>query len=270
MKYSERIQVMRAEHENFVRHEMEAWAAHPLLWKEAPLNAESAEPALRRYYAKVNLEARRREYLAAAREYGAVNGPFYNIGLQLDDVHVENCRFFPNRRRMLHALPKHGVVGEVGTHIGDFARLIREICKPAKLHLIDNDFSQFDHAGFEPAVRQGEVELHEGDSAAMLTGFPDAYFDWIYVDADHSYEGVARDINAARTKVKHDGLLVFNDYTWWSQTECEPYGVPAAVHELCIIDGWEMVYFALSPRGYHDVALRRIANYRNLEFELPR
>lgn len=269
MKYQERIEIMRAEHENFVRHEMEAWAAHPLLWKDPPLNGESADLAMRKYYATVNLEARRREYLAAARQYGTVNGPFYNIGLQLNDIHVEHCRFFPNRRRMLHALPKNGVVAEIGTHVGTFAQSIREICVPRKMHLIDNDFSQFDRAAFEGAVQNGEVELHDGDSAATLSSFPDAYFDWIYVDADHSYEGVARDINAARTKVKADGLLVFNDYTWWSQTECEPYGVPAAVHELCIIDGWEMVCFALSPRGYHDVALRRIPNYRNLDFELP-
>lgn len=38
----------------------------------------------------------------------------------------------------------------------------------------------------------------------------------IYIDADHSYEGVKKDISVACRKVKHDGILIFNDYIYWS------------------------------------------------------
>ena len=53
-------------------------------------------------------------------------------------------------------------------------------------------------------------------------------------------------------------MLVFNDYTIWSPLEAMAYGVPAAVHELALIDGWKFVFLALDPQGYCDVALRRI------------
>ncbi len=91
-----------------------------------------------------------------------------------------------------------------------------------------------------------------------LESFPDAYFDWINIDAQHTYEGVKRDINAARRKVKADGLLVFNDYTMWSYVEMQPYGVVAAVNELCLEDNWTITYLALPDHMYCDVAFRRI------------
>jgi len=92
----------------------------------------------------------------------------------------------------------------------------------------------------------------------LLAQFPNGFFDWIYVDADHRYEAVARDATVAARKLKPGGTLVFNDYTMWSPIEGIPYGVPQVVHELCLADGWEFVYLALDPQGYFDVAIRRI------------
>jgi len=68
---------------------------------------------------------------------------------------------------------------------------------------------------------------------------------------------VALDIAAAKTKVAPKGFLLFNDYAFWSPTECMPYGVVRAVNELCLSDNWEFAYLALGNFGYMDVALRR-------------
>jgi hypothetical protein len=139
---------------------------------------------------------------------------------------------------------------------GEFSREIVEIVSPTELHLIDQYL--------EPRARAlasdpgGYIRLHEGDSADTLEAFPDEYFDWIYIDAQHSYEGVRRDIAVCRRKVKKTGLMLFNDYIPWSYVEMQPYGVMAAVNELCIDDGWEIVYLALPPHMYCDVALRRV------------
>ena len=65
----------------------------------------------------------------------------------------------------------------------------------------------------------------------MLSGFPDAHFDWIYVDADHSYEGLLRDANAAATKVKPGGFLVFNDFAH-ADPFLGAYGVQRAVADF--------------------------------------
>ena len=62
-----------------------------------------------------------------------------------------------------------------------------------------------------------------------------------------------------RVKIKADGLLVFNDYTVWSYVEMQPYGVVAAVNELCVEEGWEIVYLALPAHMYCDVAVQRMA-----------
>jgi predicted O-methyltransferase YrrM len=159
---------------------------------------------------------------------------------------------------MLFGLPKGGVVAEVGTEYGLYTGKILEVCTPAAMHLIDHDFSVFAKERFAGPIADGVLHFHEGDSSTLLAGFPDATFDWIYIDADHRYDGVSRDIRAAVPKVKPGGLLAFNDYTFWSPYEQSAYGVPAAIHELCIEDHWEFVFFAFEPRGYHDVALRRL------------
>jgi predicted O-methyltransferase YrrM len=171
--------------------------------------------------------------------------------------HLRHCVVFPHRLALLEHLPKRATVVEVGTLHGEFARTILAVADPRELHLIDHVVHD-DARAFvnEPAAR-GRVSLHEGDSVEVLKRFADEYFDWIYIDAQHEYDGVKRDIEVARRKVKPDGLLVFNDYTVWSYVEMQPYGVAAAVNELCLEDGWEFVYLALPGHLYCDVAVRR-------------
>lgn len=43
--------------------------------------------------------------------------------------------------------------------------------------------------------------------------FPDEYFDLIYVDADHSYEGCKKDLEAWWPKLKKGGFFIGDDYT---------------------------------------------------------
>ena len=170
----------------------------------------------------------------------------------LRDEHLAHCTVLADRLRLLDELPKQGVVAEIGVLHGEFSEEILERTQPRELHLIDlRDRWQDRFAGRE------EVVSHIGDSCAVLEGFDDAYFDWIYIDADHGYEGVRRDAEAASRKLKREGLLVFNDYTSWDGIANIPYGVPKVVHELCL-EGWEMRYLALQPSGFHDVAIRRI------------
>lgn len=42
--------------------------------------------------------------------------------------------------------------------------------------------------------------------------FPDNYFDLVYVDADHSYEGCLQDLNDWYPKVKRGGFFVGDDF----------------------------------------------------------
>ena len=165
---------------------------------------------------------------------------------------VRNCRFFASRYEMVHHLPKQAEVAEVGTDKGLFARHILKVAQPATLHLFDLDFGRLvaDVAG------DARVKCHRGASAKMLATMADATLDWIYIDGDHSYEGVAADIRVAAQKVKPGGYLVFNDYAH-ADPYLGRYGVHRAVTEFANAAGWPLVMFAHEPSALYDVALQR-------------
>jgi hypothetical protein len=176
---------------------------------------------------------------------------------RLDAQHVRNCRVLPGRDVVLSLLPRGGVVAEIGTQHGRFARAILSAVRPAVMHIVDIDMSLLERGPLEAARAGAIVHLHEGDSASYLDSLPEHTFDWVYIDGDHSLNGVRRDAMAALRTIKADGLLLFNDYTTYSPLELFQYGVAQVVHDLCLDHGFEMIYLALHGMGYHDVVLRR-------------
>lgn len=170
----------------------------------------------------------------------------------MPDALVGGARLCGSREDMLAHLPKHGVVAELGTYRGDFARAISRINAPRELHLIDIDYSLLDARGLEaPAVVR-----HIGLTHEVIAGFPDAHFDWIYIDADHAYASAVADAAAAAPKVKPGGYLGFNDFA-----HIDPllgrYGVHRAATEFAVREGWPVAFFAFHPAALYDIALRR-------------
>jgi hypothetical protein len=183
-------------------------------------------------------------------------GPIFPPLPTLMPERLSGCELLNSREEILRRLPKASIGAEIGTQEGLFATKILEIVQPEQLYLFDL-FVRPLYARRPWLLERPEVDLRVGDSSIELALLPDDIFDWIYIDGDHSYEGVHRDIAVARFKVKPGGLLIFNDFTIWSPAECCDYGVPYAVCEFDIESGWDFVYFALHPHCYHDVALRR-------------
>jgi ubiquinone/menaquinone biosynthesis C-methylase UbiE len=177
----------------------------------------------------------------------------------LSEIHLRHSRLLPNRFEILSFMPKGGVCAEVGTQTGEFAKHILSVLQPRLLHIFDLDYSLFDHAHFHLPIQQGRVQLHQGDSSSRLGALPDRSFDFIYIDGDHSYAGVKRDLAQAARKIKDGGWIVCNDYTIYSPLEKCKYGVYRAVNEFCLRNNYEILYFGLHAWGYHDVALRMIA-----------
>ena len=194
--------------------------------------------------------------------------------------HLVSARVHANRAEMVLALeqrlPRNPVVCEVGVALGDFSEFLLSALRPREfvgmdlfgLHELETLWGQptakifggKTHAQFyRDRFAAHPVRVFEGDSAAALASLPDASTDLIYIDGDHSYEGVKRDTAQAIRKVKPDGLLIYNDYIMYDHLQGGEYGVVPAVNELVAESDWRIVGYALQHRMFCDIALQREA-----------
>ena len=180
-------------------------------------------------------------------------GGSHLLARQLPAALVDGCEMCASRYDMLSRLPKGGTCAEIGTDKGDFAREILSRAEPARLHVIDIDYSRFD----KTLLADARVKKHQGLSHQVIAGFPDNHFDWIYIDADHSYDGVLRDAKASAAKLKPGGLMIFNDFAH-IDPELGRYGVQRAVVDFALEKRWPLRYFAFHPAALYDVALKKV------------
>lgn len=145
-----------------------------------------------------------------------------------------------NRRDFLfEKYIKPNTIGcEIGVYKGDFSERIIQIGKPEKLHLIDPwiliDDDKYDSSWYgkkntsqekmdsiyESVVSRfnyvPEIKIHRGKSLDIMDSFNDNYFDWIYIDADHSYDGIITDLTLSYNKTNK--YIIGDDYIsngWW-------------------------------------------------------
>jgi hypothetical protein len=74
----------------------------------------------------------------------------------------------------------------------------------------------------------GKVTWLEGLSSEMAIYVPDQSLGLLYIDADHSYEGVMQDLERYYSKVVPGGIIAGHDYL------NNAYGVREAVGDFCI------------------------------------
>jgi len=80
------------------------------------------------------------------------------------------------------------------------------------------------------------VRLHKGNSIDFLQRQEDNTYDIIYIDGDHSYNGVKQDLQNAFKKIKNGGYIMGHDYEInikKAKTIYE-FGVKQAVDEFCV------------------------------------
>lgn len=187
--------------------------------------------------------------------------------IDLDQKHINNLKMLLNRHCLLELLPNNSICAEIGVNKGEFSVDILNVTKPAKLHLIDAwaDEKRY-HDGlrleveekFANEISAGIVEINKGFSTEVLKLFPDNYFDWVYLDTDHTYKLTTDELKVLKDKVKGDGIIAGHDYILgnWSG-DCR-YGVIEAVHELCVNDNWELLYLTINKNEMPSFAIKKI------------
>lgn len=135
--------------------------------------------------------------------------------------------------------PEVGVFVEVGCHLGRsthfLASEIKRSGKQIELHCVDSwsDFLQTEvEQDGEGVYRQflrnmagfPDLRVHRGLSWEVSVEFEDESLDFVFIDADHVYESVLKDLRAWYPKVKRGGILSGHDFNW--------VGVERAVKEF--------------------------------------
>jgi len=78
------------------------------------------------------------------------------------------------------------------------------------------------------------LKIIKKKSEDAVLNFENNYFDFVYIDGNHTYEYVKKDLNLWFSKVKSNGILAGHDYCNYTFKNGEKYGVIEAVNEFSI------------------------------------
>lgn len=169
-------------------------------------------------------------------------------------------RVFPTRDDMIRALAKPGnKICEIGVFLGDFAKVLAST-EPSLLYLVDiwtgvcssgnadgnNVIDAYLPSAYKKVLEWARplsfVDVVRSPSWEALDLTKMNTFDIIYIDGDHSYEGVKRDLELAYMCIKDGGYICGHDYEMNPVKAKHNYefGVKRAVSEFCAAKGLEI------------------------------
>lgn len=164
-------------------------------------------------------------------------------------------KIFDTRQDMIQHYAQPGmVIAEVGVFRGEFATTLVDT-QPSHIDLIDlwqpntlicsgnQDGNSVIYIATDTALQEVKnkfatcpnVCIRQGDSSSFLATVDDGSYDLIYLDGDHSYEGVKKDLQQAYKKIKSNGYIMGHDYEM-NMSKAQNYyqfGVKQAVDEFC-------------------------------------
>jgi len=107
------------------------------------------------------------------------------------------------------------------------------------------------------------VKIIKSDSSKYLSSVENNYYDIIYIDGDHSYQGVKKDLEASFEKVKDGGFIMGHDYEMNAEKGKNLYnfGVKKAVDEFCVKYGQSILAKAMDGCVSYCIQVTRSANY---------
>lgn len=146
-----------------------------------------------------------------------------------------------------------GFAVEIGVQKGKFSQiLLKGVPSFKRLYMVDawrkipssyNDIANVGPYGHLQAMMQAYLHIYDFAQRAVMIRetsleaselFPDGSLDFVYLDADHSYEGVKADLAAWAKKVRKGGVIAGHDFVNGLMKDGWPadFGVKAAVEEF--------------------------------------
>jgi hypothetical protein len=152
---------------------------------------------------------------------------------------------YSTRLELLKYLPKNIISAELGVFMGLFSKQIIKTLNPIKHYMVDiwdGEMTSGDKDGNNiiqikdmndiylnlknEYIDNNQIEIIKDKSQNFLKNISDDYFDFIYVDGDHTYSAVYQDMILSLSKIKNNGFLCGHDYI-------DNYEVQHAVNDFC-------------------------------------
>jgi hypothetical protein len=192
-----------------------------------------------------------RSALRNARDVIRTGPVHFNLPLLRTELLVDHRA--SKRRFFAEMLPKGGIGAEIGVFTGLFSVVLLEVTKPKLAYFVDPWWKAFgpnypdwgdytDHGrlsasvAYETAVKRikshagtSKTEVRVECSAEFYESIPDGHFDWVYVDAGHTYDGMVSELAALRSKMKSGGIISGDD--WTEDPTHYHHGIAKAVSE---------------------------------------
>jgi len=199
----------------------------------------------------------------------------------LSQEHVKDAKLFSSRHEMIKSLAGSGInsIAELGVAYGNFSEFLIETLKPKifgayDLFMFDQeDLMLWGESSFTKLKGESHISFftkrikekfkdnvnlltYIGDSSENLKKYEDTY-DLIYIDGNHTLEGVRRDSEASIKKLSPNGILIFNDYIMYDHKNKVDYGIVDVVNYLCVKKDWKIIGFALDREMFCDIMLQK-------------
>lgn len=172
-----------------------------------------------------NSPAEQRANAVLSRVNGAANPRGVEVGVFAGDMSRALLRMNPD----LHLTMVDSWEGDGAAYIGDSGDFHADLPLAAQ-----EDF--FHMASERTEFAKGRRTIFRSRSVEAAKALPEGKFDFVFLDADHSYEGCKADIDAWLPRVKPGGWLGGHDY---DNPQHPKFGVTRAVDEF-VAQGFEL------------------------------
>lgn len=181
---------------------------------------------------------------------------------------LDGAELLSDREELLRKMPPNSIAAEIGVDNGDYSMEILSLNAPKELHLIDL-WGSLRYSGKKMARVKEKVSAHAKSEAVRLHRmksidaaelFSNGYFDFVYIDTDHSYTTTISELRAWAPKVKPGGFILGHDFVDGNFASGIKYGVVEAVAEFLKDAGWHFSYLTMDHHENQSFGIQRPEN----------